>query len=499
MFQLYFFRKLKAVAAAAIAFAICCGAVADPVENSLQGASAVELDEQISEYRQKLNELDKKQQELDTQMDNAESSIASELEKQKILDESIKNTYDKISTMEIYISELEDDIADLDSQIRNIEQSIEVRQEQIDTGISDFGKRLRAMYINGEGKYTEVILDSGDFYDTLMRFELVKRVAGYDDQVIDELVDMKKQQEAEAVALENKRSEITEMMSEYSQELQSLQAESEELEELYAESTKSIEDLRKWQSEYIEQQKQLEADKNAASDNLSELEKQKQEEERRKAFELEQQRLLEEQRKREEQERLEAEQEQNNNSDQDEPDDSQSDDDQNEQDGSVDTDGENYDDPDSGSDDGENGDIGEDEPSDDENYDDETVYSGDISAVINMARSMVGGSYSMGAASPTVSDCSGLTMQCYAKIGIYLPHKASMQASYGREVSYYDMQPGDLIFYGGSSYSSIYHVALYIGDGKIIHAENYNTGIVVSNSDTVAMYNHVTVVKRLVG
>ena len=111
---------------------------------------------------------------------------------------------------------------------------------------------------------------------------------------------------------------------------------------------------------------------------------------------------------------------------------------------------------------------------------------------------MVGGRYSLGSASPTVSDCSGLTLQCYAKIGIYLPHKASQQANYGRAVSYNEMKPGDLIFYGSSSYSSIYHVALYIGDGKIIHAESYNTGIVVSNSDSVARYNHITVIKRLV-
>lgn len=133
----------------------------------------------------------------------------------------------------------------------------------------------------------------------------------------------------------------------------------------------------------------------------------------------------------------------------------------------------------------------------DNDYSDE-VYTGDVNTVIAMAKSMVGGRYNLGSATPTVSDCSGLTMQCYAKIGIKLPHKASLQANYGKSVSYDEMQPGDLIFYGGSSYSSIYHVALYIGDGKIIHAEGYSTGIVVSYSDTVARYNHITAIKRLV-
>lgn len=415
-------------------------------------------------------------------MSSTEDSIENELEVQAILDSRIQNTYEKISTMEIYISDLEDEIVKLDSQIREIEKSIEDRQEEIDNGIRDFGKRLRAMYINGEGKYAEVILDSGDFYDTLMRIELVKRVAGYDDQMIDELVDLKKQQEAEAVALEDKRSAIAAKQQEYSQELSDLQQENAELQELYDESTKSVEELEKWKNEYIEQQKQLNKEKDDASDNLSELEKEKLEEQRRIEFEREQQRLLEEQRRKEEEERQQAEM--NNGSD-------------DEDSGSDDTD-DPYDE-DSPSDGGDGSETDDGSYEDDSNSDDNVVYSGDISQVIAMARSMVGGRYSMGAASPTVSDCSGLTMQCYAKIGIYLPHKASMQASYGREVDYYDKQPGDLIFYGGSSYSSIYHVALYIGDGKIIHAENYNTGIVVSDSDTVARYNHVTVVKRLVG
>lgn len=459
-------HRLKAILAAALAVAVCCAALVNPADSCTENASATGLEQQISEYRQKLNELEQKENELQQLMNNTENSIENEIERQKILDVRIQNTYDKIATMEKYISDLEDEIADLDEQIRAAEVSIEQRQEQIDGGIDDFGKRLRAMYISGEGRYTDIILSSGDFYDTLMRVELVKRVAGYDNQIIDELIDLKKQQEAEAVALENKRAEISEKMKEYSEELSGLQTENEELEALYEESTKSVEELHKWQNEYLAQQAQLNADKDDVSDSLSDLEKQKAEEERRKAFELEQQRLLEEQRKREEQERLEAEKNNQNGG------------------GNNDNDIDYYD----------NSSVSE-----DANYDDETVYSGDVSAVINMARSMVGGRYSLGSATPTVSDCSGLTMQCYAKIGIQLPHKASMQASYGRVVDYSEMQPGDLIFYGGSSYSSIYHVALYIGDGKIIHAEGYATGIVVSHSDTVAKYNHVTVVKRLVG
>ena len=107
---------------------------------------------------------------------------------------------------------------------------------------------------------------------------------------------------------------------------------------------------------------------------------------------------------------------------------------------------------------------------------------------------MVGGSYVWGAASQYAADCSGLTMYCYSKIGISLPHNAAAQSSYGRAVSYADMQPGDLIFFGNPAY----HVALYVGDGMMIHAENSNTGIVYSYVDSFALYNPISAIRRIV-
>lgn len=451
--------KIKTILAVTAAFLISCTAIINPNEAYTEKASATSLDGQISEYQQKLEALEREEQELQAQMNSTENSIQNEIERQAILDNQIKNTFDTITTMESYISNLEDEIAQLDDQIRKAEEAIALREAEINSGIDDFGLRLRAMYISGDATYANIILSGGDFYDTLMRVELVKRVADYESRIIDELIDLKKRQEAEVEALEIKRKEISQKMQEYATEITNLTNEQLELERLYEESTKSVEELKKWQEEYFLQQAQLNSDKESVEDTLSDLEKQKLEEERRREFERQQQLLLEEQKRKEEQERLEAEQNGGSSG--------------------------GYDDSDS-----DNDDTGND-------YSGET-YSGDLSPVINMAKSMVGGRYSLGSASPTVSDCSGLTLQCYAKIGINLPHKASQQANYGRAVSYNEMKPGDLIFYGSSSYSSIYHVALYIGDGKIIHAESYNTGIVVSNSDSVARYNHITVIKRLV-
>ena len=92
--------------------------------------------------------------------------------------------------------------------------------------------------------------------------------------------------------------------------------------------------------------------------------------------------------------------------------------------------------------------------------------SSKIDTVVSYAKSMVGGAYIWGGSQFGATDCSGLVMLSFAQVGINLPHFAASQALYGTTVSYNNMKKGDVIFFGGASISSIYHVAIYIGDGK---------------------------------
>ena len=78
------------------------------------------------------------------------------------------------------------------------------------------------------------------------------------------------------------------------------------------------------------------------------------------------------------------------------------------------------------------------------------------------------------------ADCSGFVLSVYANFGVELPHLASAQAGYGDSVSVEELQPGDLIFYG---YGEISHVAIYKGDGEIVHAQNEENGICISPYD----------------
>ncbi len=101
--------------------------------------------------------------------------------------------------------------------------------------------------------------------------------------------------------------------------------------------------------------------------------------------------------------------------------------------------------------------------------------------LVQYALQFVGNPYVWGGTSLTHGvDCSGFTMQVYAKYGVYLPHSSRAQPSYGRRISASEAQPGDLFFYGSGG--SINHVAIYIGGGQVVHASNHRDGIKISNA-----------------
>jgi len=99
--------------------------------------------------------------------------------------------------------------------------------------------------------------------------------------------------------------------------------------------------------------------------------------------------------------------------------------------------------------------------------------SGSAGTAVAYALAQVGDSYVYGAAGPSAYDCSGLTMAAWGSAGVSLPHSSSAQMGYGTPVSISALQPGDLVFY----YSPVSHVAMYIGNGMIVHAANPSQGV----------------------
>lgn len=102
------------------------------------------------------------------------------------------------------------------------------------------------------------------------------------------------------------------------------------------------------------------------------------------------------------------------------------------------------------------------------------------SQIVSYSMQFLGNPYVWGGTSLTRgADCSGFTMQIMKHFGISLPHYSGDQAKRGKRIKSSEMRPGDLIFYGNSR-GTINHVAMYIGNGQIIHAASRRSGIKIS-------------------
>lgn len=110
-------------------------------------------------------------------------------------------------------------------------------------------------------------------------------------------------------------------------------------------------------------------------------------------------------------------------------------------------------------------------------------------AVVDYACQFVGNPYVYGGSSLTNgTDCSGFVMSVYQNFGVSLPHSSSAQRSKGYDVGGLEnAQPGDIVCYSG-------HVAIYVGNGKIVHASTSKTGIIVSDN---ANYRNILSVRRI--
>jgi cell wall-associated NlpC family hydrolase len=112
--------------------------------------------------------------------------------------------------------------------------------------------------------------------------------------------------------------------------------------------------------------------------------------------------------------------------------------------------------------------------------------SGAAQVAVDTALAQVGDRYVWGAGGPNAFDCSGLTQYAYSAAGVSLPHSSRMQAQMGSPVSVSNLQPGDLLFY----YSPTSHVAMYVGNGKMVHASTSSRPVQVVSFDSMKGFTH---------
>lgn len=204
----------------------------------------------MEDYQEKIEEYQKLQDEYDQKIAETEDDIEAEEENQEALQSQIDTVQATIYEYSKMIADIKEQmdavqakVDELDEQISETQATIDEKKEEIDSGVSDFKARLRAMYIAGDSSYTSILLGATDFYDALMKVELIKRVAKHDDALIDSLVAAKDEYEAAKVTLEEQKSEqeaqmaeLEEQKSTYDSKKAEQQTQVDKLNQLFAES-----------------------------------------------------------------------------------------------------------------------------------------------------------------------------------------------------------------------------------------------------------------------
>lgn len=422
-------------------------------------------------YSSQLEELKKQQQELDKQIADADKKLADEQDNLEAIKKKYKSIQKKIANSEKYSSELEDQMAELDGKQLDTQHSLDLQEAAINEGKDDFMERIRAMYVaGGANSYTNVLINSSDFYDVLMRIELVTRVAKHDNDELNELLDQYKKLEKTKAELDEQIKQLKAKAEEYAKEQKTLAGEQAELLKMEQESGKLIEQIKNDKSDLEDKSQQVDnkyaevSSKAATTTTTTTTTKKKTTTTKKSGNSGEKTTTTKKSAQTEKPDETTA---QTTTTPQEtakpKPETSKK----------TTTTTAPAPKPDNSS-------------------------SSKIDTVVSYAKSMVGGAYVWGGSQFGATDCSGLVMLSFAQVGINLPHYAASQALYGTTVSYNNMKKGDVIFFGGASISSIYHVAIYIGDGKMVHAQNTATGIVISNVEYFSRYNNITIIKRLI-
>ncbi|GGP81137.1 C40 family peptidase [Streptomyces sindenensis] len=107
--------------------------------------------------------------------------------------------------------------------------------------------------------------------------------------------------------------------------------------------------------------------------------------------------------------------------------------------------------------------------------------SGSAASIVAFAKAQVGDAYVSGGTGPNAWDCSGLVQAAYRTAGIDLPRVSQSQSTAGTQVSLDNLLPGDILYWGGAG--SAYHVAIYVGGGEFVGAQNSSTGTVQRSLD----------------
>lgn len=319
------------------------------------------------------------------------------------------------------LAQLQDELTSVQEQIAQTQEEIEEKKQEVADGQEVIAERTSSTYKRGGATLLSVVLGANDFSELFSRLFYANKVADADAEIIDQVkTDM-------------------EILSQKEEELAEQEAQQKELVAQQEQKTAEV-------ASKVEQQ---EAYYNGLD---SQLKEQLAQEEARRAAEEAARKAAEEEAKRQQENQQPSNGGSNNGN----------------------------------NNNGNNGGNNSSKPVTPPSQNDNTNSGNSPTSAADAALAQVGKPYVFGAGGPDSFDCSGLTSYAYRQVGISIPHQSQVQLNLVRNKGHlvYDvscLKAGDLVFWGyGGSANRVYHVGIYIGGGRYVHASMPGVGVVTS-------------------
>lgn len=297
---------------------VTCSAISAGIIVGYPSSDAGQIDvsaRTVAEIQEERKANEAKIAEYEAKIIELENDKQNQKEYQETLSDQIYLIQQNILLLNNELDKLNEDISQTKSNINKLDSDIGIQQELIDSNIELFKQRLCTMYVAGNEQLAEVVLGSASFYDIMSRMEMVNRIASYDEELINKLLDeidnlekTKTDLELEKLSLESKYEEQQRKINEKSDEIEQLNSKMIQTQEII--DRIQLEQVRLDQSKTDTQKYIEELDKENArieaiiQQNAQEAQRRYEEEQKRIAEEQEAIRLENE---RIEQERIEAE------------------------------------------------------------------------------------------------------------------------------------------------------------------------------------------------
>ena len=393
-----------------------------------QPVFAARTREDIARDREKAQQEQKNTQ---SQYNEAQGKLGDLEAEQEALQEEIDELDAQLVEVIASVSLMEELIEETKIEIQKAQEEYDAAKDQEEAQYEAMKKRLRYLYEKGEANYVEAMSRAVSWGDMLNQAGYVEKLYEYDARMLQKYIALKEEVAAKQEQLEEKQSDLDAQHFELEEEKSAMEEMMAEKKALSADYENQIAHVRQEAAVYKAQIKQQNAQLAALQEEENAIIRA--EEERRKAEEAARQ----------------AAQGQSSSA-------------------------------------GSQGTV--------------AASSGGLKTIppatgstgadiAKYACQFVGNPYVAGGTSlVNGADCSGFVMAVYKQYGYSLPRNSTAQRSAGREVSYADAQPGDIICYSG-------HVAIYLGGGRIVHASTAKTGIKYG----YANYRPILTVRRIVG